>query len=177
MLTALSFSGLVFASDAATSASAGSNSFRRNGRSSATARYDGRVGFARTDTRSGRLNLARGVAVGADRNGVTLSVSNAVAPRFGPALATNFNLGIGRDGSVSTSRGSSLSFGPFKRSAFAGGGVSTRRHGSTATSVAGGRSDRFGRVSARSQSQQRRGVSRTLARRVVKRAVIHRLRD
>ena len=176
VLASAVLASMAFASDAATSATAGSNSFRRSGTSAATARYDGRVGFARTDTRSGRINLARGVAVGADRNGVTLSVSNAIAPRFGPAVATNFNLGISRDGTVSKSRGTSVSFGPFKRSATAGGSVNTHRRGSGATSFAGGRSDRFGRVHATSHSSQKRGRSSQVLRRATKRALVRTLR-
>ena len=66
------------ASDARTSASAASNG-RRSGTAAASATYKGDVGFARTDTRTGQINLARGVAVGVDDRGLSLSVSTALA--------------------------------------------------------------------------------------------------
>jgi hypothetical protein len=146
-------SASVLASDAETSASASSNRFKRNGTATATAHYDGKVGFARTNTQSGQVNLARGVAVGIDKSGVSLSVSNAVAPGRGPAVATTFNLSIDRNGQISKSRGTSVSEGPIHRSATAGGSVSTGRHGGAATAFAAGKTDRFGRVQATSSSQ------------------------
>ncbi len=93
-----------FASDAETSASAGPG---RNGAgaASATAHYEGDYGFARTNSRTGQINVARGVAVGVDEDGISLSFSNAIAPRFGPAIATNFSMSIDADGRVSTSTG------------------------------------------------------------------------
>lgn len=142
-----------FASEAETSATAGSNSLRRSGTTAASARYDGRVGFARTDTRSGAVNTAQGVAVGVDRDGLSLSVSNAVAPRVGPALATNFNLTIGRDGSVSKSGGISVARSPLERSVSAGGNTASHYGRPVATSYATGRTDRFGRVDARTNAR------------------------
>ena len=153
-----------FASDAETSATAGSNRYHRNGTAQATARYDGNIGFARTDTQSGSVNLARGVAVGVDQSGLSLSVSNAIAPRFGPALATSFNLSIDRNGRVSRSRGTTVADGPIQRSATAGGRVGTGRHGNAATAFASGKTDRFGRVSAKTESEQYR-PRRVLVRR------------
>lgn len=147
---------IALASDAETSASAGSNRYQPNGTAAASARYDGRVGFARTDTRSGPVNAARGVAVGVDESGLSLSVSKAVAPRHGPALAVSFNLSIDRDGRVSRSRGLTVSDGPLHRSATAGGRVSTGRCGNAATAFASGKTDRFGRVQATTHSQHDR---------------------
>ncbi len=160
-----------FASDAATSATAGSNRYHRNGTAQATAHYDGILGFARTDTQSGSVNLARGVAVGVDQSGLSLSVSNAIAPRFGPALAISFNLSIDRDGRVSRSLGTTVADGPIQRSATAGGRVSTGRHGNAATAFASGKTDRFGRVSAKTDSKQYR-PRRVLVRRSAPREMV-----
>lgn len=151
---------LALASDAQTSATAGSNSFRPNGTAAATARYEGKVGFARTQSQSGRLNLARGVAVGVDKNGLSLSVSHAVAPRLGPAVGSNFSLSIGRDGEVSKNHSIAVAHGPFEREVTVGGQAGSGRFGSTASGIASGRTDPFGRVQANSDSH----VSRPLAR-------------
>lgn len=158
------------ASDAESSASAASNSFRRNGTADASASYDGRVGFARTQSRSGAVNAARGVAVGVDKNGLSLSVSNAVAPRLGPAVATNFNVSIGRDGEVSHSGGISVADSPIKRSVTAGGATGTGFRTPTATSFASGKTDRFGRVDAHTNAATHAVAVRPAA--VVKHAVV-----
>jgi hypothetical protein len=139
-LAALMLAGQVWAAAAATSANAGTNG-RGNGTAAATATYTGDQGFARTDTQTGRVNLARGVAVGVDERGVSISVSNAIAPHHGPAIATNFNLTIGRDGSRSVSIGAAVSPGPGARSAGAGGSTAVTRTGTSAMSTATGTSD------------------------------------
>lgn len=144
-LASLTLTASAFAADAATSATAGSG--RHGGNAAATASYNGDVGFARTDTRSGSVNLARGVAVGFDENGLALSVSNAIAPKHGPAVATNFNLSLGRDG-VAHSTGVSVANGPLHREATAGGSTSSGPLRPTATSIASGQTDRYGRVVA-----------------------------
>lgn len=143
-----------FASDAQTSATAGSNRNSRNGTAQATASYEGDVGFARTDSRSGRVNQARGVAVGVDEDGLSLSVSQAIAPNRGPALATNLNIAIGNDGRVSTSVGTALANGPLHNEATAGGQATAAGRNSTAQSLASGNTDRFGRVIARTDARQ-----------------------
>lgn len=145
------------AAGAGTSANAGSSWNSSNGTAGATAEYQGDHGWTRTDARSGRVNTATGVAVGADSDGISLSVSNALAPRNGPALASNFNLSIGRDGQVSSSFGLSAAGGPLYREASAGGGTATRRHGGGAVSEAGGRSDDFGSVTTRTGANEVRG--------------------
>ena len=151
---ALLCSSPAWASEAETSASAGSSRYRNSGTAVATARYSGDVGSARTQSRSGKVSVARGVAWGLDKDGLSLSVSNAVAPKRGPAVATTFNLSIGRDGRVSHSAGLAISKGPIRRSASAGSSVSTKRHAGGATAFATGKSDRFGRVRAVTQSRQ-----------------------
>lgn len=154
-------SAVAFAGEAETSATAGSG-FGRNGTAAATARYDGKLGWARTDTQSGQINLARGVAVGVDKDGISVSVSNAIAPNRGPAIATTFNLSIGRDGDVSHSVGTSIANGPFERSATAGGSTSAE-HGRTAsTAIAGGRTDPYGRVVAETRSEDRPAPRRVI---------------
>ena len=164
-LLALLWSSPAWASEAKTSASAGSSRYQRNGTATATARYSGDVGSARTQSRSGKVNVARGVAWGLDKDGLSLSVSNAIAPKRGPAVATTFNLSIGRDGRVSHSTGLAISKGPIYRSASAGGSVDTKRHGGSATAFAAGKSDRFGRVRAVTQSEQHRPQKRVEFRR------------
>jgi hypothetical protein len=149
-------SATAFASDAETSASAGSSRSQRNGTASATARYEGDRGFARTDTRSGVVNIGRGVAVGVDEDGLSLSVSGAFAPQNGPAVATTFNLSIGRDGRISGSTGLAVSDGPFSRAASAGGWAGTERGGAGAVSQASGRTDPFGRVVATTRAEDSR---------------------
>lgn len=145
------------ASDAQTSAGV-SGTRGRDGTATATARYSGDVGIARTETRSGRINLARGIAVGVDEGGVTVSVSNAVDPAHGPAVATNFNLSIGRDGQVSGSTGVVIGDGQVQRSVEAGGQATTRQlGGGTATSFATGRTDSGGTVQARTNAFQQPG--------------------
>lgn len=159
----LGLSAVANASDAATSATVGGFRGSTTGVAAASARYVGDIGFARTTSHSGSLNLARGVAVGFDEDGLSLSVSNAVATRHGPAIATNFNLTIGRDGDVSSSSGLAVANGPIHREASAGGSVGTGP-GRAATSIASGKSDRFGRVVAETRAEQRRGHGRIRVR-------------
>lgn len=152
-LTLFGLTGLLIAvpgraSDAETSASAAGGWAGRDGTAAATARYAGDLGWARTQTRSGELNVARGIAVGFDRDGLSLSVSQALAPSYGPALATNFNLSLGRDGSVSGSTGLAVAQGGGERSVIAGGRTAATLLGGSATSVASGRTDVGGRVDA-----------------------------
>lgn len=152
--------GVAMASEAETSASATGRSGRA-GDASGTARYKGDVGFARTDTRSGAVNASRSVAVGVDDDGLSLSLSSAVAGRRGPAIATNYNLSIGRDGRVSRSLGRSIASGGRERTAEAGGSTSTR---GTSNSLAAGRTVGGGTVEAttRSDSTPRRVAPRPL---------------
>lgn len=138
-----------WAADAETSASAGGGR-GRGGQASATARYEGDVGFARTDSRSGRVSTARGVAVGVDEDGLALSVSNAVSVPGGRAIATNLSIEIERDGDVSISTGTAVSRGPLYREAGAGGAAG--RGG--ATSFATGRTDPLGSVVVKTDARQ-----------------------
>src|SRR5262249_43941189 len=137
---------------AETSARVGSDA-RGTSIGDASARYEGDVGFARTQTRSGNLTLARGVAVGYDEDGLSLSFSGGVATRRGAAVATNFNLSIGNDGRVSGSGGSVVSGGPVYRSAEVGGTTSTRPH-APAVSFASGQSDPRGFARAETRAYQ-----------------------
>lgn len=149
--------------DVATSASVG-GSRSGPGAATATAHYEGDVGFARTTSNSGKVNLARGVAVGFDEDGLSLSVSNAIATRRGPAIATNFNLSIDRDGDVSSSSGIAVANGPFQREASAGGSVGNRP-GQAAISTATGKTDPFGRVSVETRAEQHRAQPVVVIRR------------
>jgi hypothetical protein len=142
--------GSAWASDAQTSARATGG--RGPGSATATARYEGDVGFARTDTRTGRVNLARGVAVGFDEDGLSLSLSTAVAPRNGPAFATNFNMTIGANGEVATSAGHSNATGGVARTVESGGRATSTPWGSDSAATAGGHTAHGGRVSASTRS-------------------------
>lgn len=139
------------AGEAQTSAQASNALLRNNGDASATARYEGRVGFARTSSQSGPVSTARGVAVGVDKDGLSLSVSGAVAPKLGPAVGTNFTLSIDRDGDIHKSRSTVVARGPLSREVQVGGEGSNGRNGG-ASSIAGGKTDRFGEVQADSRS-------------------------
>jgi hypothetical protein len=127
------FAAAAFASDAETSATAGPGRYG-TGTAGATAHYEGDYGFARTDSRTGQVNVARGVAVGVDEDGISLSLSNALAPRYGPAVATNFNMSIGADGRVSSSTGRAEADGP-ATVAVAGGTNTAGRAYSNASAV------------------------------------------
>lgn len=148
------------ASSAETSASAGRDRLGR-GNTQATASYEGNRGFARTDSRTGRVNVARGVAVGVDEDGLSLSVSHAIDRKNGPSIATNFNLSIGRDG-ASHSNGLSVAGGSRERQASAGGAVSNHRHNPVAISTASGRTGSRGQVIARTNSYVQRQQPRVL---------------
>jgi hypothetical protein len=156
---------LAMASDAKSSATASSGR-GRSGTAAASASYKGDHGFARTNTKSGAINLARGVAVGVDKNGLSLSVSTAVASRFGPAVATNFNMSIGRDGHSSASVGRAVATGGRNRSVSAGGATTTHRGGSSMSYATG----RGAKVKAVTKSHHHKPRKRLLPlRRVVRR--------
>jgi hypothetical protein len=135
-----------WASEAATSASAAAQANRPSGTAGATARYVGDVGFTRTDTRTGPVNAARAVAVGVDERGLTLSVSTAIAPRFGPALATNFNVTINDHGQAAVSVGTAVARGGAERSVSTSGSAVSRLASPAATSVASGKTSAGGVV-------------------------------
>lgn len=148
---------VVNAGEAATSASAGSNG-RGPGTAGATASYegDGR-GWTKTTTKSGNINYGRGTAFGIDKDGVTFSVSQAIAPRVGPALASTFNVSIGFNGEVNSSHGMSTASGSNVREVNAGGSASSNRFGGgSAVATAGGKTGNGGRVDAFTKSYSRR---------------------
>jgi hypothetical protein len=165
-LVALACTHAACASDAETSATATGNR-GRSGSATAAARYEGDTGFARTDTRTGRVNVARGVAVGVDEDGVSLSVSLAVAPQVGLGLATTFNMTIDRDGDVATSVGSALAFGGTSRTVTAGGVATATPFRPFASATVGGvtRNGGIVRVVTHSESPMQRSL---VARRVVR---------
>lgn len=149
----LASAGMALASEAETSASA-SGGRGQSGTASATAHYAGRIGFARTDTRTGALNIARGVALGVDRDGLSLSLSTAIAPQYGPAIATNYNISIGTNGEVARSGGRVESRGGSYRMASVAGRADTgdRYRPAVAVSQASGQTRFGGVVHANSRS-------------------------
>ncbi len=154
------------AGETTTSASAGMGRFGP-GTSTATAAYSGNgQGIANTNTRSGNnFTFGRGVAFGIDEDGVSLSASHAIATRYGPAVASTFNLTIGFDGAVASAHGGSIAAGGAQRTAFAGGSSGIHRQVPTATANAGGRTVRGGVVRAHTDTRTHRAVaSRGIAR-------------
>jgi hypothetical protein len=137
ILTGLTLTTTALAGNAETSATAGTRF--DSGNAMATAAYDGRIGFARSNAQTGRVNAAKGVAVGVDKHGISLSVSTALATRLGPAVAANFNMTIGRDGDVSKSTGLAIAKGSFVREATAGGSTHAGRSGIGSTATATGK--------------------------------------
>lgn len=165
LVAGLLSASLAWASDAETSATA-TGGRHGPGTATATARYTGDVGFARTNTRTGEVNIARGVAVGVDKEGLSLSVSLAVAPSHGPAVATNLNMSIDRDGGTASSVGRVVaedggdrwvSRPGGERTVSAGGRTSSSGPWPTATSVAAGRTADGGRVKAYTRSDSTPG--------------------
>ena len=161
------------AGQALTSASAGSTGYGK-GRAVATADYIGDgAGFARTKTDSGRVNLARGLSVGVDESGVSVSASYALAGQVGPAVGGTFNVHVGRDGQTAVSGGRAISQGDSARRVSVGGAAGRAQHRSPyAVSAASGRTGPRGEVAAKTFSRRggdpRRGYVRTTQRRVVR---------
>lgn len=145
------------AGEASTSASA-TNGWWTHGSAAATANYNGNsgLGIARTRTDNGdAVNIARGLAVGFDEDGLDVSFSHALAPKSGPAYAGTFNMSIGLDGQVSGSYGGSIAQGGMARTAEAGGMTRSNRFGGTSVAHAGGNTAGGGKVDARTQSYNR----------------------
>ena len=153
MFLACGLTSLALAGETNSSATASSDG-RRPGQAVATAEYNGNgVGFARTDTRSGNVNLARGLSVGFDQDGLSLSHSFAVAGRNGPAVGTTLNMHIGLDGRGQVSTGQVIASGDNNRSVTVAGGASRRGNSSQAYSTANGKTGRYGEVRASTQTQ------------------------
>ncbi len=151
------------AGEASTNATA-ENGWGHPGSAAATANYngDGGIGFARTHSDTGQVNYSRGLAVGFGPEGLDLSFSHAIAPKFGPAFAGTFNLSIGMDGSVSGGYGNSVARGGDHRSVEAGGTTRSNRHGPTTLVHAGGRTWNGGTVKANTHTYNRRPVGRRI---------------
>lgn len=150
---ALTMNASALAGGVATNASAGSNPFGPGTASAGASATGSGRNYAKTDSRTGNMNLARGVALSVDHNGISFSASNAIAGRLGPAVATNFNLSIGRDGSVASSHGVSVAKGGLSREVSAGGFAGNRPGPATAGSTAGGRTTHGGTVFAKTDSR------------------------
>lgn len=147
-----------WAGEASTSATAGSRGYGP-GTAAATANYDGNgIGFTKTKANSGsRFNFARGLSVGFDGDGLSLSNSYAFAPQFGPAVGGTMNLHIGLDGQTSVSTGRVESSGDPARQVAVNGSAGSYRGRSQAVSAAHGVTGPRGTVRARTHSAQRRG--------------------
>lgn len=147
--------GLTALAGEANSSATASSNWWGPGTAAATAGYEGNgIGFAKTNTRSGNVNLAQGVSVGFDEEGLSLSTSYAVAPRHGSAAAGTLNMAIGLDGSVSTSAGQTVADGDPYRQVDAGG--SARPGAAVATT--GGSTGPRGTVVSQTRSDNRPGV-------------------
>lgn len=148
----LALAAPALASDAKTSATA-TNGPLAPGSAAASANYQGDRGFARSDTRTGDVNIARGVALGVDQNGLSLSVSHALAPRHGPAIATNFNMSINRNGDVAHSVGAAIATGGVERTATVSGGAGRNGRSAESAAFAHGRTSGGGRVQVISRGE------------------------
>lgn len=157
-LVSMSAATMAPASEASSGASATANPFGP-GTAEADAAYrgDGR-GFARTNTRTGAVNVARGLAFGVDRDGISISASNAVAGRFLPGVASTFNLTIGRDGSMAGSSGLSVAGRAPFRSVSAGGFSGTGRNGAISGATASARSEPRGLARSRTRTWSRPAI-------------------
>ncbi len=162
-MMATAMAGAAMAGTASTSANA-NNGYGLPGTAGATANYTGDRGFARTNSTTGDVNLARGLAVGVDRDGLDVSFSHAIAPRLGPAYAGTFNMSIGRDGEVNSSYGGALATGGLARSVEAGGTTRSDRRGGDATAYATGDTVGGGRVVARTHANSSPRVMATATR-------------
>lgn len=138
----------VYGSQAGTSAAATGGWGRRPGTASATAQYEGDLGLARTHSQSGQLNYSRGVAVGYDEDGLSVSVSHAIAPNGGPAVAGTFNLSVDSDGHVDSAIGRVVAQGGARQQVQAGGIVGTGPRAAAPTAIASGRTWGGGSVQA-----------------------------
>lgn len=155
MSVAMSVMSVVRAGEVSTNASATGSAFGP-GSAAAGASYNGNgQGYAHTDTRTGDVNFASGVAVGVDNRGICFSASNALASRFGPALASNMNICIGRDGGVSSSGGLSTASGGLTRTVSAGGFARNLPGQFVSGATVGGRTDCGGYASGRTWSNSR----------------------
>jgi len=151
----MSLAASTLASEAETSAAAGNNR-RGDGFATATATYEGDIGFAGTRTHTGEVSLARGLAVGFDEDGLSFSASHAISTRWGIGIARNFTLTLGRDGQVAVSGGTAVSRGQRHQSAEAGGWAGSEGHRTVAASTASGTSDRRGTVTTRTHARSLR---------------------
>jgi hypothetical protein len=143
--------------DTQTTASAGSNG-RGSGTAAATANYTGDgIGFARTQADTGKVNFARGLAVGLDENGLSLSNSFAVAPQYGPAIGGTFNVHIGTDGGTTVSTGRVTADGDRNRSVNVGGSAGGNRFNQHSIATASGNTGPRGEVRAETHSVDRPG--------------------
>jgi hypothetical protein len=164
---------MTYASLAETSASARSGRYGRPGTADATAHYQGDIGLARTHTKSGDINIARGIAVGVDEDGASLSLSYALAPDRGPGIGGTFNLSVDRDGRTSGGHGHVLAEGGRQRQVEVSGATRTGYGRPHTTIRAGGHTRGGGRVEARTRTY---GGDRREIRRVgpVRRYLRHR---
>ena len=146
------FTAAAFAGEATTSATAGSNG-RGNGYAGATADYNGNgIGITRTKADTGRINFGRGLSIGLDEDGLSLSTSYALAPNRGPAVGGTFNMNIGFDGERSASFGRTVAYGDRNREVTAGGFAGSDRGIGRAGATVGGNTGPRGKVKATSHS-------------------------
>lgn len=144
------------AGTANTSATAGSGGYGP-GTAAATANYDGNgIGFTKTKAQSGNVNIARGLSVGFDETGLSVSHSYAIAPRRGPAVGGTLNLHVGQHG-VAVSGGQSVASQDRTREVQVSGQAGSNYGRPVATAAASGRTGRRGVVEANtfSRTQER----------------------
>ncbi len=163
----MAFPFAAFAGVANTSATAGSSGWGP-GTAAATANYDGDgVGFTKTKASSGKLNIARGLSVGFDQSGLSVSHSYAIAGQRGPAVGGTLNVHIGQDG-VALSGGQTVASQGRTREVTASGEAGSVGRRPVATAATSGYASGRGVVNARTFSRtddrndgRRRLISRT----------------
>jgi len=121
------------------------------GHADATAGYDAPQGIARTESRVGRINLGRGLALGMGPDGLSLSHTVGVSGH-GAGAAHNFQLSVGRSG-THMSHGSAVTRGGNTR--VVAGGETHVAPGQVWGDSYGGGFGRHSRAWARSQAWRR----------------------
>ncbi len=166
----MAFPLAALAGSANTSATAGSSGWGP-GTAAATANYDGNgIGFSKTQANSGRVNFARGLSVGLDQTGLSVSHSYAVAGQRGPAVGGTLNVHVGHDG-VALSGGQSTASQGRSREVNVSGQAGSNGRSPIATAAASGHASGRGVVNARtfSHSNERYDSRRVGSRRFANR--------
>ena len=120
------------------------------GHANSGAATDSPMGIAQSESRVGRVNMARGLAVGFGPDGLSISHSIGVNDR-GLGVGHNFNMSVGRNG-THVGQGHVVTGGPNGR-VFTGGETRVDRFGARGGNYAGGQGQ-FTRAWTRNRSRR-----------------------